>query len=105
VAVSPYLARLTVTVPDAEVRHWWRGAPTTRRVTIMTAAVALVLGGLAGAAGGWSALLPAFVALAVVTTPLVVIDLEIKRLPNRLVLVAAAAEVVLISAAAIHWQA
>ena len=104
-AASPYLARLTVTVPDAGVRHWWRGAATTRRTTLLTLAVALVLGGLAGAAGGWSALLPAFVALALVTTPLVVIDLEIKRLPNRLVLVAAGAEVVLIGAAAIHWQA
>jgi leader peptidase (prepilin peptidase)/N-methyltransferase len=48
-----------------------------------------VLGALAGASAGWTALLPAFACLAVCSTPLVVIDFEHHRLPNRLVLVAA----------------
>src|SRR4051794_41297514 len=102
VAASPYLARLTVTVPDAEVRRWWRGASTTRRITMLTAAVALVLGGLAGAAGGGGAPLPAVVALALIATPPVVIDLGIKRLPHPPVLVGLAAPAGLITPAAGH---
>ncbi|HEU5008977.1 MAG TPA: A24 family peptidase [Jatrophihabitantaceae bacterium] len=88
-AASPYLARLTLTVPDREERRWWRGAPIEAGRLALTAAVALALGALAGAAAGWTALLPAFVWLALVSAPLVVIDFEHHRLPNRLVVTAA----------------
>ena len=103
VAASPYLARLTLTVPDREDTRWWHWqpgrAPGRRRLGI-TAAVAALLGALTGAAAGWSALLPAFVALALACAPLVVIDFEEHRLPNRLVFVAAGAAAVLLTLAA-----
>jgi leader peptidase (prepilin peptidase)/N-methyltransferase len=99
-AATPYLARLTITVPDREHPAWYRGAkPDTTRL-IKTAIAALVLGGLAGAAAGWSAALPAFVALALAGAPLVVIDYEHHRLPNRLVYPAGAAALVLLALAA-----
>lgn len=82
---APYLARLTVSVPDRDAVAWWRGAPASRGRLAATAAVAVVLGALAGRAGEWTALLPALVALALVATPLTVIDFEHHRLPNRLV--------------------
>lgn len=107
-AVSPYLARLSLAVPDRERRDWWRGRPAERRRTALTALAGVVLGALGGAAAGWTALLPAFVALAVVGAPLVVIDYEHHRLPDRLVVVAAAAGLVLLAVAAAvtdHWHA
>jgi leader peptidase (prepilin peptidase)/N-methyltransferase len=101
-AAAPYLARLTLTVPDREDRAWWRGRPVTRRRLVITALVAVGLGTLAGKAAGWSALLPAFLALALVTAPLVVIDFEHHRLPNRLVLASAAGAVLLAVAAVVR---
>jgi leader peptidase (prepilin peptidase)/N-methyltransferase len=86
---SPYLARLTLTVPDREQARWWRGAPVGRGRLALTAAIAVVLGALAGAAAGWTALLPAFGWLALTSVPLMVIDFEHHRLPNRLVVAAA----------------
>jgi leader peptidase (prepilin peptidase) / N-methyltransferase len=99
-AATPYLARLSRTAPDRGNRSWYRGAPATTGTLVFTAITAVVLGGLAGAASGWSALLPAFVALALTGTPLVVIDYEHHRLPNRLVYPAGAAAVVLLAVAA-----
>lgn len=100
VAASPYLARLSASVPDAENKTWYRGAPAGRQRLTKTVAAALVLGALAGAAAGWSALLPAFVAVALAGAPLIVIDYEHHRLPNRLVYPAAAAALVLLALAA-----
>ena len=97
---SPYLARLTRTVPDREDRRWWRGRTASRGRLAVTAAIATVLGALGGAAAGWTALLPAFVALALSCAPLVVIDFEEHRLPNRLVFTAAGAAAVLLTVAA-----
>jgi leader peptidase (prepilin peptidase)/N-methyltransferase len=106
-AAAPYLAGLTLSVPERENRHWWRGRrPAPRRLAV-TASVGIVLGGLAGAAAGWSVLLPAFLALAVTTTPLVVIDFEVHRLPNRLVfaaVISAAALGVLAAGIGGDWQ-
>jgi leader peptidase (prepilin peptidase)/N-methyltransferase len=99
-AATPYLARLTVTTPDRENATWYRGAAASRRIVWFTALAGLVLGGLAGAAAGWSALLPAFVAIALCGTPLTVIDYAHHRLPNRLVYPAAAAALVLLALAA-----
>jgi leader peptidase (prepilin peptidase) / N-methyltransferase len=102
-AASPYLARLTITVPDRENAAWYRGAATSPRRMLITAATAVVLGALAGGAAGLSALLPAFVVLALVGTPLTVIDYEHHRLPNRLVYpVAIGAIVLLVVAAAVR---
>jgi leader peptidase (prepilin peptidase)/N-methyltransferase len=99
-AASPYLAALTRTVPDRENARWYRPVATTRERRLATAAAALGLGALAGAAAGWSALLPALVALALAGAPLVVIDYEQHRLPNRLVYPAAIAAAALLALAA-----
>jgi leader peptidase (prepilin peptidase)/N-methyltransferase len=103
VLASPYLARLTRTVVDDELRDWWRGAAVARQRVGVCAVIAAAFGGLAGAAAGWSALLPALVALALVGVPLVVIDYEHHRLPNRLVVVAAVAGAVLLTVAALRY--
>ena len=100
-AAAPYLARLTVSVPDREATRWWTGARAGPRRTAVTAVVAAVLGGLGGAAAGLQTLLAAFVALALACAPLVVIDYELHRLPNRLVHPAVVGEVVLLSGAAL----
>lgn len=100
---SPYLARLTATVPDLDNPRWWTGAPVTRQRLALTAVTAVVFGALAGKAAGWSALLPAFVALALITAPLVPIDLEHHRLPDRLTYGAAVAGIAgLVLAAAVR---
>ena len=102
---SPYLARLTRSVPDRERRDWWRGDDADRRRLAVTALAGVVLGALGGAAAGWSALLPAFVALALAGAPLVVIDYELHRLPDRLVLAAGLlGGVLLVVAAAVQGQ-
>jgi len=99
-AAAPYLARLTLSVPDRDQRRWWRGRAAGRRRLVVTALVAVLLGALAGGAAGWSALLPSFAALALCCTPLVLIDFEQHRLPNRLVYLAAAAAALLLTVAA-----
>jgi leader peptidase (prepilin peptidase)/N-methyltransferase len=99
-AAAPYLARLTLTVPDREVATWWRGRSPSRVRLLLTLVTGLVLGALAGSAAGWSALLPAFLALALSSTALVLIDFEHHRLPNRLVFPAMLAAAVLLTVAA-----
>jgi leader peptidase (prepilin peptidase)/N-methyltransferase len=100
VVASPYLARLTLSVPEREERAWWRGRSVTSRRRLLTAGVALLLGGLAGAAAGWGALFPAYLALALLGTPLMIIDVEWHRLPDRLMLPAVVAAAVLLAVAA-----
>jgi leader peptidase (prepilin peptidase)/N-methyltransferase len=100
-AASPYLARLTLTVPDRENTHWWHGARPTAQRTTLTALTAATLGALGGATAGWSALLPAFVCLALAGAPLTIIDFETHRLPNRLVYPAAGGAVALLALAAL----
>jgi leader peptidase (prepilin peptidase) / N-methyltransferase len=99
-AASPALARLVPTVPDRENRRWWRGAPVSRRRQALTAIIAAVLGALAGIGAGWGAVLPALIVFAVLATPLVIIDIELHRLPDRLVLPAAVSALVLLAVAA-----
>lgn len=99
-AATPYLAGLTVTVPDRDNARWHRPPRVSAGRTALTGLVAGVCGLLAGAAAGLSALLPAFLALALLAAPLVVIDFEHHRLPNRLVLAAAGAALVLLYVAA-----
>lgn len=100
VAAAPYLAGLTLSVPERHQPGWWRGRPATTRRRLVTAGVGVVLGGLAGAAAGWGALFPAYLALALFGTPLLIIDVERHRLPDRLMLPALAAAVVLLAVAA-----
>lgn len=97
---SPYTARLTLTVPDDDARRWWLGRSSSPRRTVALAVTATLLGALAGAAAGWTALLPALVWLAALTAPLVVIDVEHHRLPNRLVFLADLGAVLLLALAA-----
>jgi leader peptidase (prepilin peptidase)/N-methyltransferase len=52
---------------------------------------------MAGGAAGWTPALPAFVALACCLAPLVVIDIEHHRLPDRLVGSAAVAGIALLA--------
>jgi leader peptidase (prepilin peptidase) / N-methyltransferase len=100
-AATPYLARLTRTVPDRENRQWWRGARASRGRVAATAAAAAALGALGGAAAGASMLLPGFLWLALTGAPLTVIDFEHHRLPNRLVYAAAIGAAVLLALAAV----
>lgn len=100
---APYLARLTLSVPDRADARWWRGRPVTRARLIATAGVAVALGALAGVAAGWTALLPAFGWLALTTAPLLIIDYELHRLPNRLLGPAAAGGAIALAGAAAHY--
>jgi leader peptidase (prepilin peptidase)/N-methyltransferase len=88
-AVSPYLARLTASVPDRSDHVWWRGQAVGRRRLVATAVLATVLGLLAGVQAGWTVAVPVFVGLAALLTPLGVIDVVCHRLPDRLVAAAA----------------
>jgi leader peptidase (prepilin peptidase)/N-methyltransferase len=99
-AASPYLAALTISVPDREDSRWWRARRVTGGRVRGTAGTGLLLGALAGTGAGWTAALPAYAALALLTTPLVIIDLEQHRLPDRLVGTAAAAGAGLLALAA-----
>jgi leader peptidase (prepilin peptidase) / N-methyltransferase len=100
IGAGPYLARLTRTVPDRDARAWWRGRAVTCGEAATATTIGIVLCALAAAATGWSAALPAFVALGLVATPLVVVDVEHRRLPDRLVAAGAALGLVLLGLAA-----
>jgi leader peptidase (prepilin peptidase)/N-methyltransferase len=97
---SPYLARLAASVPDRGNRRWWYGAPAGSTRLVWTVVAAVGLGALAGTAAGWSALLPADIALVLFATPLTVIDVEWHRLPDRLLGPAAMVAAVLLAVAA-----
>src|SRR6478672_595015 len=99
-AASPYLARLTLTLADRGDATWYRGVTPSWRRLAVTTGIALVLGALAGRAAGLSALLPAFILLALTSTPLIMIDYEHHRLPNRLIYPTAAGAIVLLVIAA-----
>jgi leader peptidase (prepilin peptidase) / N-methyltransferase len=98
--VSPYLARLTASVPNRKNVTWWRGrdAPSTSRAAVVLV-VGVLCGAAAGAAAAWSADWVAFVWLALVVTPLVVIDVEHHRLPDRLVVAGLGGGTILLGAA------
>ena len=98
--VSPYLASLTITAPDRELRSWWRPRTTSGRRYAVTGTVGVLLAALAGAAAGLSAVLPAYLALASIGAVLAVVDAEQHRLPNRLLSVLAVAGVALLTIAA-----
>jgi len=100
VLVAPYSAQLTLSAPDDDDKRWWRGRPAGTRRTLATAIIGAALGALAGGTAGMSALLPALIWLAVICTPLLVIDYELHRLPNRLVFLGDLLAIVLLGLAA-----
>lgn len=99
-AASPYLARISVTVADRGNPRWWHGAVPSPGRLVACAAVGAGLGALAGHAAGWSAFLPALLALALFATPLLLADIEHHRLPDRLMLPAVLSAVALLTATA-----
>lgn len=99
-AASPYLARLAMTVPDRADHHWWRGAPARPSRVVWAAIAATGFGALAGTGAGWSALLPADIALALFAIPLTIIDIDWHRLPDRLMAPAVVAALGLLALAA-----
>lgn len=99
-AAAPYLAGLSSSAPDRANRRWYRPMRVTRGRLTVIAVLALALGALAGAAAGWSAVLPGDVALALGGIPLVVVDIEHRRLPSRLIYPTAIAGAVLLAGAA-----
>lgn len=101
-ATAPYLARLTLSVPDRDERRWWSGRPAGAGRTLGTGLTAVALGGIAGAAAKWHPVLAVFVAIALICAPLVIIDIEHHRLPDRLVFTGAAVGVVGFLAVAIY---
>ncbi len=102
---SPYLAGLTRTVPDPDTTSWWRPVRPDPARLAATAALAAALGALGGTAAQWTPVLPAFLALALFGTPLIVIDIECHRLPNRLVYPLAGAGALLLVVAAVPDRA
>lgn len=95
------LAGLTLTVPDRENRQWWRGARPAPTRSGAVGVVGAVFAALAATAAGWSPDLPAWLLLALLLTPLAVIDIEHHRLPNRLLLPGLAAGPALLAVAAL----
>jgi leader peptidase (prepilin peptidase) / N-methyltransferase len=107
-AASPYLAALTLRVPNRADERWWTWRPAPLVRVAVTASIAAVVGLLAATAATPSAAVPAFVVLALVATPLIVIDVEHHRLPDRLVgsgLIGAAALLTLAAGVSHHWEA
>jgi leader peptidase (prepilin peptidase)/N-methyltransferase len=102
---SPYLAGLTRTVPERGARRWYRSARVSQRRCAAVAGLATAMGVLAGIAAGWSALLPAYLALALAGAPLAVIDIEHRRLPTRVVHPAALGAGLLLAVAAAESRA
>lgn len=98
---SAYLARLTLSVPDREDRRWWVGRPAGGARSAATGLTGACLGASAGAAAGWQPVLAVLLAIALVETPLLVIDVEHHRLPDRLVLTGYAIALVGFTAVAI----
>lgn len=83
---SPYLASLTVTVPDSATSAWWAPRTVSGTRYAATTAAALILAALAGAGSGprFGAAWPAYLVLGLTGAVLAVVDVEHHRLPNRL---------------------
>jgi leader peptidase (prepilin peptidase)/N-methyltransferase len=101
VGAGPYLAGLTRTVPDRSAEQWWRGTRVGSGRVACAMAVATGLAALGALATGWAAALPAFVVLGLFGTPLAVVDVECRRLPDRLLGPAALTGGVLLAWAAV----
>ncbi|MFL6130506.1 MAG: prepilin peptidase [Mycobacteriales bacterium] len=87
--LGPFLAGLTLRVPAGApllTEQAWRGRPANRpRVAVVTVLAVAVLGAV-GASTGAGPQLPAYFWLGAVGLTLAVIDLDCRRLPDRLTL-------------------
>jgi leader peptidase (prepilin peptidase)/N-methyltransferase len=99
VLAGPYLAGLTRTAPDRARPRWWHGQRATGGRIAATIVIAAILAALGALATGWAGPLPAFVCLALTCAVLAVVDVECRRLPDRLVGAAALAGAVLLAGA------
>lgn len=105
---APFLAALTISVPNRDIRAWWQVRPLGGARWAATAAIAVVFAALAGAAAGWTGAWPAYLALALAGTVLSIVDVEHHRLPDRMIGSAAVAAVtvfLLVAACEDHWSA
>jgi leader peptidase (prepilin peptidase)/N-methyltransferase len=102
--LGPFLAGLTVRIPADDsvfATGWWRGEPADRRrIVLVTALIAVVLGAV-GLGVGATAELPAYLWLGAVGVTLAVIDVDCHRLPDRLTLPSYVAGIVLLGAASL----
>jgi leader peptidase (prepilin peptidase) / N-methyltransferase len=110
-AAGPFLAGLTLRVPDKEpllTGDGWRGAPGGgRRVGVVTG-LAVAGCGAVGGGVGLHPVLAAYLWLAAVGVVLMVIDVERKLLPDRLTLPSYPVGAALLAVAALadgHWAA
>ena len=105
--LGPLLAGLVHTAPQPG--PWWapwrptgrRWADTSAHDRLAVTACAVVGAGLAGAGAGWGAAWPAFVVVGLAAGPLVVVDVRLHRLPDRIVLPTGALAAVLLALAAL----
>jgi leader peptidase (prepilin peptidase) / N-methyltransferase len=105
--LGPLVAGLVHTAPQAG--PWWapwrptgrRWSDTSARDRVAVTAVSTVGAALAGAGSGWTAAWPAFVLVGVSAGPLVVVDLRLHRLPDRIVLPTGALTLALLGVAAL----
>lgn len=81
---SPYLAALTISVPDRDAAAWWRVRPRGGVRCAVTAVIAIAFAAMAGAAAGWTGAWPAYLVFALAGAVLSVVDVEHHRLPDRL---------------------
>lgn len=105
---SPYLAALTLSVPDHANATWGRPCTSSRAQRALAAAVAVVFAALGGAASGWTAARPANLVLALAGVVLAIVDVEHHRLPDRMIFcaaVAAASVFLLVAALEDRWAA
>jgi leader peptidase (prepilin peptidase)/N-methyltransferase len=105
VLLSGWLAGIAAAASDAADRRWFRARPRGGRSALAAGAVAGPFCLLAALAAGWSSALPAWICLALVLTPLVLIDLRLHRLPNRLVISGYGLAAGLLGAAALAGEA
>jgi leader peptidase (prepilin peptidase) / N-methyltransferase len=98
-SAGPYLAGITTTAPDRDRARWWHGRRPAKARVVATIAIAAVLATLGAITTGWAPPLPAFVCLALICSVLVVVDLDCRRLPDRIVGPAAVSGALLLAAA------
>ena len=101
VLAGPYLAGLTRTVPDRDRPRWWQAQRAAGARIGTTIAITAILAVFGAVATGWAAPFPAFVCLALTCAVLVVVDVERRRLPDRLVVPGAVIGAVLLAGATV----
>lgn len=98
---GPALAAATTARSRLAGWRWLTGYPTSLRRRAMHAGLAGVACGSVAVGVGTTAVLPAYLALALAAAALTVIDIEQRRLPDRLVLPAAGGGLVVLGTASL----